>query len=128
MIEMLNKNRLNVFFMFLLMRYGFNMVRLAFQHSKPSIYYYVYLMLRYSYLVLSAKCTIFYVGNRNYSIASIVILKLSSSCLAFIICTSNPKCFLVHFMILSLSFGCVRQPIIICFMVSFFNFTIRLLI
>jgi hypothetical protein len=40
---------------------GLNMVRLAFQYSKLSIYYYVYLYLSSSFLALSAKCTIFFV-------------------------------------------------------------------
>ena len=44
---------------------GLNMVRLAFQCSKFSIYYYVYLLLSPSYLALSAKCTIFGVTNCN---------------------------------------------------------------
>jgi hypothetical protein len=38
-----------------------NMVCLAFQHSNFSIYYYVDLLLSYSFLALSAKCTIFFV-------------------------------------------------------------------
>jgi len=45
-----------------LYRNGLNMVRLAFQHSNFSIYYYVSLSLSSSYLALSAKCPIFFVG------------------------------------------------------------------
>ena len=40
------------------------MVRLAFQRSNLSIYYYVYLLLSSSFLALSAKCTIFVVVGR----------------------------------------------------------------
>jgi len=40
-----------------------NMVRLAFQRSKFSVYYYVYLLLSSLFLALSAKCTIFFVGS-----------------------------------------------------------------
>ena len=42
---------------------GWNMVRLAFQRSNFSIYYYVCLFLLSSFLALSAKCTIFFVSN-----------------------------------------------------------------
>jgi hypothetical protein len=41
--------------------HGLNMVRLAFQCSNFSNYYYVSLLLSSSILVLSAKCTIFIV-------------------------------------------------------------------
>ena len=37
---------------------GLNMVRLAFQRSNLSVYYYVYLLLSSSLLALFAKCTI----------------------------------------------------------------------
>ncbi len=40
-----------------------NMRRLAFYHSNLSIYYYVYLLLSSLILALSAKCTIFLLGN-----------------------------------------------------------------
>ncbi|RAJ24528.1 hypothetical protein LX77_02082 [Gelidibacter algens] len=43
-----------------------NMVRLAFQRSKFSVYYFVYLLLSSSYLALSAKCTIFFVSLSNF--------------------------------------------------------------
>ncbi len=46
---------------------GLNMVRLAFQHSNLPIYYYIYLLISSSILALSAKCTIFFVGNRFHS-------------------------------------------------------------
>jgi hypothetical protein len=45
---------------------GLNMVRLAFQRSKFSIYCYFYLLLSSLILALSAKCTIFFVTGRNY--------------------------------------------------------------
>ena len=45
---------------------GLNMVRSAFQRSKSSVYYFVYLLLSSSYLALSAKCTIFFVSLNNF--------------------------------------------------------------
>ena len=43
-----------------------NMVRLAFQRSNLSIYYNAYLFLPYSFIALSAKCTIFVVSYLYY--------------------------------------------------------------
>ena len=52
-----------------------NMVRLAFQRSNFSAYYYVYLLLSSSILVLSAKCTIFFVSKCFFC----VIIKIQFS-------------------------------------------------
>ena len=55
-----------MWFKILMKSNGLDMVRLAFQRSNFSIYYYLYLFLSSSLLAPSAKCAIFFVRQRFY--------------------------------------------------------------